>query len=277
MGHRGAAILACAFLLLDELADPEAREAIEAEISRLANLDRRLVTEQAAAAASTTTTALEPLTAQLTSCLQTLSADGHGVIYGALALRAFSLYPELATVHAIDGITALLKNSQTDNPGRYYGIDDYQDIPASEIDYRRFASVEEAAIYSLRQHRVVIPDQQIDGKLYFFAGDQLHLITHAQALLELDQLGYRELATQGLDSLRKHFYLIEKRQLPANAQPYRAETSHDPRKLEFWRRNKQNEHHSKLGYSVLSLLNLTAAEDQAEILAAASKYWQLLD
>ncbi len=277
MGHRGAAILACAFLLIDELIDSEATEAVAGEIDRLAHLDRCLIAEQTIFAESSPPATLEPLITQLSRCLQSLSADGHGVIYGALALRAFSLYPELATEAAVNGIATLLENSQTDNPGRYYGIDDYQTIPLGEIHYRHFNNAEEAAIYSLYQHQVVIPDERIDGKLYFFAGDQLHLITHAQALLELDKLGYSELATRGLDSLRKHFYLLEKRMPPTDAKPYQAQTSCNPRKLEFWQRNKQDEHHCKLGYSVLSLLNLAAPEDEAEILAAASKYWQLFD
>ena len=61
-------------------------------------------------------------------------------------------------------------------------------------------------------HGILTPGtDKYAGQYYFFAGEKLHGITHAQALLDLSLLGYPELAKKGLPGLNKQLELVEKR------------------------------------------------------------------
>ncbi len=132
-----------------------------------------------------------------------------------------------------------------------------------------------AAIFSLFQHEEVIPDQSVNGKHYFFASDQLHIITHAHALRELHKLGYESLASKGIRSLEKQIYLTKLKKPLENRVSYQASKMLDPREITFWQRNKRDPHQIKLAYSILSMLDLVDESEHIEILSSVSKYWEL--
>ncbi len=80
---------------------------------------------------------------------------------------------------------------------RFYGLS--HDAFKDESLLEKFACKDalEAAKIALGQHSEVITDREADGAFYFFSGSRLHLVTHAQALLELDQLGYDNIGIVG--------------------------------------------------------------------------------
>jgi len=46
---------------------------------------------------------------------------------------------------------------------------------------------------------------------------------------------------------------------------------------EFAKRNKTDEHHIKLAYSALSILNMASNADINEVLLDISKYWEIME
>jgi hypothetical protein len=272
MGHYGAAVLAGAFMLSDKQVHGEAAAAVRVEINRVSRVKPELLQPMLV---DDEESSLQPLIEQLEKNLQALSNDGHAVIYAALALRAFSQRPELITVRAVSGIVKLLQNAAVDDPKRYYGIEDYQNLSVSDDDVKPFDTVEYAARRILSEHEQVIPDQVINGKKYFVAGSQLHLITHMHALVELDQLGFKAQAKMGLSSIRKQLYVINKEKEAVDADFYTASQVLDPREPSFWKRGKKGMHQLKLAYAVLSLMDFLNIEQQQETLSCASKYWEL--
>ena len=270
-GHHGAAVLSGYFLLKEQPLSNQVHRAITAHIKHLAD---QSYTPFSAELADKQLVTIDPLITQLDECASSLSAVGHGVIYAMLALKAIQLDPTLATAGIINGMVNLLQSTIHNDTTRYVGIQNYQSECIDDNNIETFTTISDAAKYVLYDNETVYPNQVIEGEKYFFSSNKLHNITHAHALLELENLGYETLAKKGLDSLRKQLHL--NRIIPNDIAPYTATQTLDPRSKPFWRRQKSDPHHCKLAYATLSLLPLVDTQDHEKILKNASKYWALL-
>ncbi|MEM7019082.1 MAG: hypothetical protein AAF512_17290 [Pseudomonadota bacterium] len=272
-GHKGAAVLAAYFMIQEAGLDNAVNDAVAGFGHKIIAEDSGLFVEDEP---DHGTADPGEIMQALEASINALSADGHDVIFSSLALKAFQAHPELATPSRVAGITVLIKACQFDNPKRYYGFEDYR---VDSIDYSSVPSFEnpkQAATYTLFEHEIVYPDQAIDGQNHFLAGDKLHDVTHAHALLELENIGYQSVAMQGLEALRKQFYLSDTTHIPEAIQAFETDLLFDPRTLSFWQRDIIDAHQVKLAYSVLSLLQHVDESQHDAILVDMSKYWALL-
>ena len=204
-----------------------------------------------------------PLVASLEDGIDDLCNSAHGTIYVAAALRAFHERPELATEPIVLGITALHRNTQGPDPARYFGIDDISQV-AIEAEPRPSAPIDAGALLlaSLREFEVVYGDRTIDGHPYYFAGEKLHLVTHAHALWQLDALGYGALARRGRAAHHRQLRLTRQTPPePRTALPRIASGPYDP---DWWRARTDPWHDMKFAHAVLELLTVLSKEARTE-------------
>jgi hypothetical protein len=243
IGHIGAGVMAGGFLLENERLSEEARALLKGRLDEVIaeNLPHFAPYEHAETV---------PLTGLLDAIEQncsTLCMSGHGVIYGTLALRALNVHPEMATAALIEGILPTLEATQQDDPARYYGVEDFRVYEAETVDTELESAVQRAYRMSCEN---IADNQVFEGRHYFFAGEKLHGITHAQALLDLSGLGYVELASKGLVNLNKQLELNER--LPEGLE--RAEDiSLNVLDRSFWAHKFEDLHSIKLAYSAIEL------------------------
>lgn len=272
-GHHGAGVLAAHFIRTTFDLAPEVDEAIATYARQIIDTFPDLFRCHQTKAPAEEFSAIPEA---LSQHIKTLTADGHDIIFASMALKALHARPDLATPDTIQGLLALLEDAQTDNPKRYYGYDDYVNDPVDYSEIPVFESITQAAEYTLDDHKVIYPDQALNGQHYFFAGNRLHDITHVHALLELEALGYRDLANTGMDALRKQFHLCSTEKLPAHLEPFETDELLDPRTLAFWQRGKRDAHQVKLAYAVMCLIHDKPEEYRLTVLKDISKYWLLL-
>jgi hypothetical protein len=243
IGHIGAAVMAGGFLLENGRISEEARHLLRGQLDEvMAENEPFFVPFEEAP-----TVPLTRLLAAIEQNCSTLSMSGHGVIYGTLALRALDAFPGMATAALIDGIIPTLESTRQDDPARYYGIEDYREYRPRRMD----TDLEVAAQRAYRMSCENIADNQtLAGRYYFFAGEKLHGITHAQALLNLSSLGYPELAARGLANLNKQLELNE--QQPEGLEKAGG-LSLNVLDQSFWRHKFKDLHSIKLAYSSIEL------------------------
>ncbi len=219
-----------------------------------------------------------PILAALRPHLGRLATSGHGVIFGALALRSLDAAPEMATEHLVDGITTLLGAAALDRPDRYFGRPDYHaattEIGADQPgDPPTYGSSLEMIRAALRALDLVQDDAEIDGRRYYFAGEKLHAVTHAQALCLLEDLGHGDLARAGFAGHRRQLEL--NRQEPpgdhasAPRRPYHL-TPIDPG---FWDGPLKDAHTFKLAYAGHDLLRRLPAAERVRYFAGLARFW----
>jgi hypothetical protein len=194
--------------------------------------------------------------------------SGHNVIFAAIAIRALTDHPHLATPAVVDGIRRLIAGFDNASPGSGYygkekgringrqielpdddGVGPFPDLPTAAC----------ALIDDLIQHAA----QRREG-----FGGPWHLINHAAALVELSNYGYGELATTGLPAFREHFRLF--RTLPDTSDEKGAETptSDGPFTPGFWdpaklRRERAHlTHRIKTIYGFSTLMRLIPDADR---------------
>ena len=275
MGHKGAAVLAAHFLCHSIPLDEDVLDAVTEFAQAIIREDEPLFTP-APAHPCTYPNGITPVVTKVEEVITQLTADGHDIIFASLALKALIARPDLATEPVVAGLVQLLNDAQRDDPRRYLGYDDYLNMPVDYSTVPEFESPHAAAMYALTLHNTVYPDQVIDGHAYFLAGNKLHDVTHAHALVELDNLGYHEIASSGIDALRKQFHLCATSRIPEGLAPFKAPYPLNPWQLAFWERDKTDAHQVKLAYSVMSLLASAEPAEREAILAPISTYWHLL-
>ncbi|WP_101758470.1 hypothetical protein [Oceanicoccus sp. KOV_DT_Chl] len=269
-GHSGASILAGFFLLKDNDLDVEVSRAITKYLDQTISADPVIFE---LSSLNNSLVSVDELLSAISICVNSHSTTGHGVIFGTLALRALVQEPKLLTRQVSEGLVTLLRQCLEDVPNRHYGINNYQ---SSEVDYsgcKSFSSVKEAAEYSLTVHETVYPDQTIGETFYFLAGDLLHSVTYAHALLELEALGYGEIAHQGLGPLSRHIFLSSR--LHKDLYPLVAKRVFDPKQLSFWQRPLAEPHNIKLAYSSMALIANYSPQEKDKVFRNLSKYWAM--
>ena len=179
--------------------------------------------------------------------------SGHNVIFAALAIRALSDHPDLATPKVTAGIRRLIGGFDGAHAGRgYYGkgtgwkngnaapIADGEGLP----EYR---STEEMA-------RVMIGELAASAREHRRGfGGLFHLINHAAALAELEQHGFGELARRGWASHRHHLLLY--RALPDLTEelgPLEA-AQEDPLTPAYWQRQRSRQWSAWLTHRIKTL------------------------
>jgi hypothetical protein len=277
VGHFGAEVLSLAFLLLNKRVDKSTEPLVLDRIGGVINAHTQFFETPLPMMQAAKSLRLKDFEEKVETSISNLYVDGHHTIYSALALRALSLYPELARPEIIDGLIALLDACETAGYDRYYGLNNRSFTDKKLIEKFSFNSSLKAAEVMLSQHCAVITDRDVDGEYYFFSGSRLHLITHAQALLELEQLGYANLVKVGLSGLTKHCICIEASAVPNGAEPYKVKHKLDPRAANFWQRAKTNPHHGKLAYGVLEIFAALGQCNEEKTLEDLSSYWEFYE
>jgi len=218
-GHLGATLVSGYFIGEDrpELS-PAVIAGIEAELDRVI-AGQSVFSPKGKAATATLFKPLAPgrngrmedVVDALSNNIGQLRASGHNVIFAALALRALSDHPDLATNTVVDGLCKLVRAFDTKGPGSgYYGkkrgrVDgrriDLKPLPAPA--YHDIDSMARTVFRELdaKAHR------RLDGY-----GGLWHLINHASALADLERYGFGDVAAKGITAHRNHLRLL--RSLP---------------------------------------------------------------
>jgi hypothetical protein len=193
-----------------------------------------------------------------------LSTSGHGLALGVLGLKALLERPDFLLPSIVEGLYRTLERTAVDRPDRYYGVEDYFSLPVAEdTEIMPYASVQEMVERAFAEIGTVVPTMRWNGKLYHFTGELEHGITHAQALVELDRLGYAELAAQGMVNHRKQMVLNRLR--PQEVLVY--EVVEPPFSSIFaesyWAGTYDDPHAIKVPYAAWSLLKRLPEEQRA--------------
>ncbi len=133
--------------------------------------------------------------------------SGHNVIFATIAMRALSDHPEYATPQIVAGIRKLIAGFDNAHAGRaYFGkekgwltekeisLENAQPLPK----YQSITQMAETMISTLISEATV--RRQGFGGLW-------HLINHAAGIVELDNLGFEELALKALPAHHHHLQL----------------------------------------------------------------------
>jgi hypothetical protein len=163
-----------------------------------------------------------------------LRQSGHCTIFASLALKALKHKADMVTPSITDGICQLI-DSFNDSPGQgYYGQEQgwLKGVPVEPdkylVPYQGSSDLVHAAFGEMARH------DKIKRTGY---GNLVHLVTHTNALVELDEMGYNDLALRGHDALRTHIMLL--RSLPpdrdSNDQTtYLEPTASSPLSTAYW-------------------------------------------
>jgi len=189
-GHNGAAVLAACYFCeengLDERTTQALGKQIDAFIAK--NPD-----EFPAPVPGRGTADATRIVEQLDSQIGALRAGGHDVIFASLALRALRDLPEYATPKIVDGICDLLKLIVARR-----GPD--PDTPHNrEHPLPPYGSAQDVAAITLKATLRPWGDVARVG-----ASGIIHWITHADAVVTLEDLGHADLARRGHAAQRLH-------------------------------------------------------------------------
>jgi hypothetical protein len=180
-GHRGAAMLAGCFMIKEGLAEPEVEAPIRTLVEYFSRIPVAAPMEPEAAAPRE----LDRLLSALARALGT--SESHGAIFPAFALRVFRERPDLITPTRIDGLVRLAEAYTHPEP---------VEVPASDRPFDAGAWANqalEAFSGSAQAYR---------GRFQGYTG---HILTFAQAVQDLHELGYRDLARRAEVGCRVHF------------------------------------------------------------------------
>jgi hypothetical protein len=258
-GHFGAALLSGRWLLTEGALPEPARARLAARLrdSVAGDPARYALPEPGQVVGA------GALVASLEDGIDDLCNSAHGTIFVAAALRAFHERPELATEPIVLGISALHRNTQGPDPARYFGIDDINQVTI-EAEPCPSAPIDAGALLlkSLREFEVVYGDRTIDGHPYYFAGEKLHLVTHAHALWQLDALGYGALARRGRAAHHRQLRLT--RQIPPEPRTALPRIASGPDDPDWWRARTDPWHDLKFAHALLELLTVLSEEARSE-------------
>ncbi|TCP52176.1 hypothetical protein EV586_11427 [Tumebacillus sp. BK434] len=265
-GHYGAAVLAAYYLDRDIDLPEHVRTGIQNMADHLIAASPELFVpydgEQADPAL------LERILNGLRANTARLSHSGHGNAYGFLALRALLERPDMLLPSVVNGFYNCLIASSEGPGNRYYGIEDYSRFTVDQVTaIPAYQDLDELAERALEECRHIYPGQVIDGKKYHFTGEVEHGLTHAQALIEYDRLGFPELTEAGLPNHRIQMQL--NRTVPVDHEQVRGTEIVVPPFTsifapEYWGRTYNDPHCLKVPYAALFLLQRLPEAKRAE-------------
>ncbi|MGF1698723.1 hypothetical protein L4D09_00085 [Photobacterium makurazakiensis] len=241
-GHVGVSLLAGSALLksgvLPKASYDSLKSRLQKQIEKYEHLLKPLESSQLTSDYTAILNAIELNTRQL-------SRSGHGVIYGALFLKAISNNDINVSEITVSNIAKLIVNCTEDNWGRYFGLVDYRQYKHSNLTEKDIRTLCSLAVTRSSSN------VYLDTSDYFFAGEKIHGITHAHAVFILNELGYTDLASKAASQLLIQLDLNDLK--PDSglklAQPKRFELS-DPT---LWGVGFNDEHQIKLAQSYSEL------------------------
>ncbi|MGY5344207.1 VOC family protein [Paenibacillus glucanolyticus] len=201
--------------------------------------------------------------------LTNLSTSGHGVTLGVLGLKALRDRPDLLTPSIVRGLLKLMEDAAHEHKlARYYGIEDYtrQSLPElSFSDIPPYQDASDLASRALSELQLVLPDQHYEGKYYFFAGELEHGITHAHALIELERLGYTQLARLGQGNHQRQTILNRLRPQELAHQEIKVSDEASIMDSSYWSGLYEDPHAIKVPYAALALLQYVPQGRRVEL------------
>jgi len=219
-GHLGAAVVAGYFFGEDHSELPEGvYQGVEGELDRIIQGEEAIWFN--ARKAGMTPSDLfkkfpqeEPQENLVKSIAQSLNKNvsktrqsGHNVIFATLAMRALVDHPEYATPKIVAGIQKLIAGFDNAHAGRAYFGKEKGWLPEKKISfknaeplpkYQNLTQMADTMISTLISESTV--RRQGFGGLW-------HLINHAAGIIELDNLGFHDLAKKALPAHHHHLQL----------------------------------------------------------------------
>lgn len=197
-----------------------------------------------------------------------LRQSGHNVIFASLAIRALRGHPQFAMPTIVTGIVQLIERFDGERPGRAYFGNEKGWIEGEHLEVIEDAELPQYSDLRAMAEAVVEELIQSGSIRRQGLGGLFHIINHAQALTELDRLGYGELARAGMRAHHRHLCLW--RSLPdlsAELGRLRA-AKNDPLSVDYWNEAGPSQwsahlsHRIKTLYGFFSLLRWIDAEDK---------------
>jgi hypothetical protein len=250
-GHAGAAVLATYYFCKENALDERTTLALAKQVDGLMG---RNPEDYPAPDPPRGTADPARIVEQLGTQITDLRAGGHDVIFASLALRALRDLPEYATPAIVDGICDLLKliaARRRPDPDTPYNLE--HPLPP-------YGSTKDIATITLQATLRPWGDVARVG-----ASGVIHWITHADAVVTLEDLGYKDLARRHHPAQRLHINQAvtgdERREPDRAAVDWLGADyweSDTPRKL--FQNSWLGGHAFKLPYSLFRMLRLV--EDQ---------------
>lgn len=208
---------------------------------------------------------MEQVFAWLGKNLEQLRSSGHGLALGVLGLKALLKRPDLCTTSVVDGLCKTLDRTTQDGGNRYYGIANYFDVTIDDVqDVPEYHSSQDMIQQAFDEMDILLPGKKIGEKFYHFTGEPEHGVTHAQALVELERLGYGELTKQGMINHRIQMHLNRQRPeelLDTQITDPGLTSIFDPT---YWAKTFNDPHGIKVPYAALSLFKRLPVEARAK-------------
>jgi hypothetical protein len=263
-GHAGAAVIAGHFFCVDHGLDARAVKAVRA------NLDGCIArTPQDYPEPDPGPGRADPerIVERLAPRMHELRAGGHDKIYAALALRALRARPDFATPAIVDGICRLLDALYASRRA---------EAPSDWARAHPLAPCESPSELAAETLRATLRPWSHVREVG--ASGVLHWVTHAEALVALEDLGYGDLARRGYAAHRQHVHrpVAERPDEPPRRPPF------DWRAAAYWESDRPRRlfqgswlggHAFKLPHSLFRLLALV--EDPALGVAGLERAAQL--
>lgn len=272
-GHFGAALVSGAALLRDGALP-------EATVSALTTVLDRLVSANpewfSPLDDDDERTSAAELVEALAHAIGTSRTSGHPTIYAVAGLRCLARRPERATRRVVKGLISLHACAhENDDRSRYYGFSDYFPVRVEpEDDVPALPDVSAAIREGFVGCRDLAPDADVDGRRYFFAGEKIHLVTHAHALDCLLDLGHPDLACAGLEAERLQLKLTR---TPEGVRKPLPEPSRlTPFDAAFWENDGFDVWHKlKLAEASVRLLPRLTDGERVEAERVLGQFWSL--
>ena len=195
-GHFGAAMLAGVRLLRETELPAPAAQAITARLETLRLSAPEWYSGLTDIGASMV--GVQPVLQALRDSAGTLRTSGHPTIYMSIALELISRRPEFATERVIAALLDLYHAARDDDPARYLGKSNYfewiDDASCQEESQMLTGESLGAVRSAFAALDWIVPDQIVNGRHHFLAGEKIHLVTHAHAIATLEGLGHSAIA-----------------------------------------------------------------------------------
>jgi hypothetical protein len=185
----------------------------------------------------------------LASNIDGLRASGHNVIFAALGLRALAHDPDEGSPDVVAGIIALMETFDTTGAG-YARLGTDQELVRAETvnldeddgipPYGTLAGMVDAVLDQL----IATAHRRKQG-----VGGLWHVINHAAALVDLDDLGYGDLARRGLRAHRRHLRIWAALPVLGEETP----VVHNPYTAAYWANPDLERGRAKLTHRVKTL------------------------
>ncbi|HEU4962344.1 MAG TPA: hypothetical protein VFV52_00570 [Bacilli bacterium] len=262
-GHYGAAMLAV-YYMDREFDLPEHVQAglvrnCESYLERFPDLFKPFAAEEA------DRRLLDKVVDALRANAERLSHSGHGLAFGFLGLKAFLDRPDMITPSIVDGFAEGLMYATKANPDRYWGIPNYFEFDPQEIEaIPEYRTLEDMAERALAECARIYPGKKLNGKMYHFTGEVEHGLTHGQALMEFERLGYGELTELSLPNHRIQMRLNRQIAPEVMHTEVKEPAFSQITSPKMWEKVYNDPHALKVPYAALYLIDKLPEEKRAE-------------